>query len=207
MRNSTDEARVLKTYSRFMLNLLTAAPAFVLNSFACLLIADLCAGLLHWAEDTWLAPGHNALLDRWVVEPNIEHHRRPGAIRQGTYWETNGVTIAIAGAIAAILAACGVHAWEAYLTVFIGSQSNQLHAWAHTSNPPRLVAWLRNVHLLQSAAEHALHHRRPYGIRYCTTTNLLNPLLDGIGFWRALEWLACQLGAKVYRATPARAGY
>ncbi len=190
-----------------MTNLLLAAPGVALHILECLLIADFGAGLLHWAEDTWLAPGRSALLDRWIVEPNIEHHRRPGAIRQGTYWETNAVTVCISAALAALFAAGGVHAWEAYLVLLIGSQSNQLHVWGHTANPPRLIAWLQRIHLLQSASEHALHHKRPYGVRYCTTTNLLNPLLDGIGFWRALESVGGCLGARVQRATEARYGY
>ena len=91
--------------------------------------------------------------------------------------------------------------------LLIGSQSNQLHAWGHTANPPPPIAWLQRIHLLQSASQHALHRKRPYGIRYCTTTNLLNPLLDGIGFWRGLEWAAGCVGAKVYRASEARHGY
>lgn len=190
-----------------MTNLLLAALGVALHAFECLLIADFCAGFLHWAEDTWLAPGRNALLDRWIVEPNIEHHRRPGAIRQGTYWETNAVTICISAALAALFAASGVHAWEAYLVLLIGSQSNQLHAWSHTANPPPPIAWLQRIHLLQSASEHAVHHKRPYGVRYCTTTNVLNPILDGAGFWRALESVAEFFGAKVYRATEERHGY
>jgi len=79
--------------------------------------------------------------------------------------------------------------------------------WGHCANPPRPVRWLQRLGVLQPAAHHAVHHRRPYGVRYCTTTTFLNPILDGIGFWRRLEWAGEQLGAHVCRATPARGGY
>jgi hypothetical protein len=44
-------------------------------------------------------------------------------------------------------------------------------------------------------------------MRYCTTTVFLNPLLDGLGFWRGLERIGEMFGAHVYRATPIRDGY
>jgi hypothetical protein len=193
-----------------MLNLLSAFIAtlnIAVGLFSCLLVADFLSGLLHWYEDTWLAPGRSALLDRIIIEPNIDHHRRPGGIREGSYWVNNAVCIALTVAAGGVLAACGVHAWQPYVVLAIASQSNQLHAWAHTSNPPAPIAWLQRTHLLQSAREHAVHHRRPYAQRYCTTTNMLNPLLDRARFWYGLEWIGERLGARVVRATPARQGF
>lgn len=190
-----------------MTSLLTTTVLTALEIAGCLLAADFLAGLLHWVEDTYLVPGRNALLDRLIVQPNIEHHRKPGGIREGTYWETNCVTIAICAVAAAVCAAFRVHGWEVYFTLLVGSQSNQFHAWSHTSNPPRAVAWLRKIKLLQSAKSHAVHHKAPYGVRYCTTTPLLNPVLDGIGFWRGLERILERFGVKVVRATQARGGY
>ena len=116
-----------------------------------LLAVDLITGILHWAEDTWTAPGASRLLDQWVVNDNIEHHRRPGTIRAGSYWQTNRVCIALAACAAVLLAVCGVHVWQAYLIVFFASQSNQVHLWAHTSRPPRVVGWLQGIGLFQSA--------------------------------------------------------
>jgi len=190
-----------------MLNTLIETAAVVAKAFGCLLTADFIAGVLHWGEDTWLAPGTSAFLDRHLVEPNIEHHRRPGAIRDGTYWETNSVCIILAVAVALSCALAGVACWEVYLTLLIASQSNQIHAWGHTANPPAIVAAFARIGIVQTASYHAVHHKRPYGVRYCTTTNYLNPLLDAIGFWRGLEWLIERLGATVQRATQARGGF
>jgi ubiquitin-conjugating enzyme E2 variant len=66
---------------------------------------------------------------------------------------------------------------------------------------------LQRIGLLQSTKHHAQHHVRPYASRYCTWTNYLNPVLDGIGFWRAAETILVRCGATVMRATPARGGY
>lgn len=177
------------------------------RAFGCLLAADFVTGLLHWAEDTWLAPGKSALLDAWVVNDNIEHHRSPGKIRAGHYWLTNRVCIVMAAAAAALCFAGGVRSWEVYLVLALLSQSNQIHLWGHTSRPPRIVALLQRLRLLQSAKHHAKHHKSPYAVRFCTMTELLNPLLDAAQFWRALEALAVPCGATVRRATPARSGY
>ncbi|HTW83988.1 MAG TPA: fatty acid desaturase CarF family protein [Candidatus Sulfotelmatobacter sp.] len=137
------------------------AATIVLHACICLLAADFLAGVVHWAEDTWLRPGISPLLDKWVVLPNLEHHQRPGGI----------------------------------------------HYWGHCGTPPRAIALLQRLGVLQPAAHHALHHKRPYGVRYCTTTTFLNPVLDRIGFWRGLERIAERCGARVHRATPARGGY
>jgi ubiquitin-conjugating enzyme E2 variant len=189
------------------LNLLSSVAIDVVSAFGCLIAVDLLSGLIHWLEDTWTAPGRSALLDRWVVTDNIEHHRRPGTIRAGRYWQTNRVCIVLAASVGAVLLLCGVHAWQAYVIVLLASQSNQIHLWAHSANPPRLIAWLQRLGVLQSAAHHAEHHKRPYASRFCTVTNYLNPLLDRIAFWRGLEWCVRRCGVTMHRATPARQGF
>ena len=177
------------------------------SGIACLFAVDFITGVVHWAEDTWTALGRSKLLDTYVVRDNIEHHRKPGGIRGGTYWETNRVCIALASMIACVLLLFRVHAWEAYAIVLLASQSNQVHKWAHCANPPRAIRALQRCGILQSAAHHAEHHKRPYASRFCTTTNFLNPLLDATRFWRGLEWLIERCGARVQRATAARQGY
>jgi ubiquitin-conjugating enzyme E2 variant len=177
------------------------------SSVACLLAVDFITGLLHWAEDTWSAPGKSELLDRWIVRDNIEHHRTPGAIRAGDYWTTNRVCIALGAVAAVVLVLCHVHAWQAYVIVLLASQSNQVHLWAHSATPPRWVSVLQKIGMLQSTAHHAVHHKRPYAKRFCTMTNFLNPVLDGVRFWRGLEWLIERCGVRLQRATPARQGF
>lgn len=190
-----------------MIHMVATAALNVLWVPACFLIADFLTGLLHWSEDTWLAPGKSKLLDAWIVRDNIEHHRMPGAIRAGHYWQTNRVCIAIAAAIAAVLFAFHVHAWQAYFIVFLGSQSNQIHLWAHSSRLPKWVAFLQRAGVLQSRNQHAKHHKSPYAVNFCVVTNYLNPVLESLRFWRGLESIFVSLGATIVRATPARGGY
>lgn len=179
----------------------------VASLFGCLLAVDFISGLLHWAEDTWTVPGRSKLLDAWIVRDNIEHHRKPGTIRAGHYWATNRVCIVLAAIVTGVLLACHVEVWQAYLIVALASQSNQVHLWAHRSDPPRAVAWLQSVGLLQSRRHHGQHHKSPYATKFCTMTNYLNPLLDGTGFWRSLEAILVRCGAAIARTTPARDGY
>jgi ubiquitin-conjugating enzyme E2 variant len=174
---------------------------------ACLFAVDLISGLIHWAEDTWTAPGASKLFDKWVVLDNIEHHRRPGTIRAGHYWATNRVCIALSLFAGGVLMLFHVHAWQAYFIVALASQANQVHLWSHSANPPGLVAFLQRFGILQSPAHHAEHHKRPYASRFCTMTNYFNPLLDEVRFWRGLEWLIASCGVTVRRATAARGGY
>lgn len=189
------------------MDILLAAVSYAACAFGALLAADFLTGIMHWAEDTWLAPGQSPLLDRWITNDNIEHHRSPGKIRAGHYWQTNRVCVILAAVAAAVCAAAGVRVWETYLTLGLLSQSNQIHLWAHTSQPPRIVGVLQRTGILQSAKIHARHHKNPYASHFCTMTAFLNPLLDKTGFWRGLEAIAVTLGAKVYRATAARSGY
>jgi len=189
------------------MSLFIVITSYLGSIIACLLIADFVSGLMHWAEDTWLAPGQSKLLDRYITSDNIDHHRHPGKIRAGAYWATNRVCIALTAVTALVLFFCGIHAWQAYLVLAMLSQSNQVHMWGHSSQPPVPVQWLQRVGLLQSTAHHGLHHKRPYASRFCTMTNYLNPILDGAGFWRGLEAIATLFGATVQRATPARGGF
>lgn len=46
---------------------------------------------------------------------------------------------------------------------------------------------LQSVGVLQSPAHHARHHKDPFASHFCAGTNLLNPVLEAIGFWRGLE--------------------
>lgn len=190
-----------------LMNVLIAIGSYAASIAVSVLIADFITGVLHWAEDTWLAPGGNALIDKYITEDNIDHHRNPGKIRAGNYWATNRVCIALAAIAAVFFLVLQVHAWQVYLVLAILSQSNQIHMWGHSSQAPQWVRFLQRYGILQSPRHHAGHHKSPYAKRFCSVTEFLNPILDRTRFWRALESTAEQFGAKVQRARAARGGY
>ena len=75
------------------------------------------------------------------------------------------------------------------LVVAIGVNANEIHKWAHRSRRQngRLISFFQDVGLLQSAGHHARHHRGSKATHYCVVTNYLNPVLERIRFWAALE--------------------
>jgi hypothetical protein len=66
---------------------------------------------------------------------------------------------------------------------------------------------LQRVGLLQSRRHHAEHHKNPYSVKFCTTTDWLNPILDAVRFWRALEKGLHFCGVPVKRCTAYRKGF
>jgi hypothetical protein len=104
------------------------------------------------------------------------------------------------------VASTGVHAWQAYVTLAIGSQGNQVHEWAHLSDRAASVRWLQSLGIMQSRS-HRKHHASPYAVRFCALSDDLDPVLDGIGFRRGLERAAVTFGATVRRGSVARGGY
>ena len=163
---------------------------FALESFGAWLSADLLTGLVHWWEDAY-AQADWPVLGPLVAEPNLQHHRDPRAMTRLSWWRNIDVP-----ALAALLALAGLHAvhllrWPVALTLILAGLTNLVHRWAHqtpTENG-RVITWLQARGLLQSRAQHALHHRWPRKTHYCPLTNLLNPVLERIAFWRRLERL------------------
>jgi hypothetical protein len=173
----------------------------------CVLVVDFLSGIFHWWEDTYLSTCSPAWLKRWIVAPNIEHHTTPQAMTRGTWLDRNRVLMFACWMIGLAIGAAGIADWRAYFVLVLGSQANEVHNWAHRRDVPRAVRWLQLAGILQSRRHHAFHHRSPYAARYCTVTNFLNPVLDGIRFWRALEAAIALFGARPLRATAARGGY
>lgn len=172
------------------------------------LLADFISGVIHWLEDTYGKPGmFKGILDKHVIYPNIAHHQYPYKITSGTYYQTNSVSILIASTVAAILFIGHLGTWKLYLLIAVASQFNQIHKWAHSQSPPKLIAFLQSLGILQSVRHHAVHHQRPYATKYCTFSNFLNPILDTVRFWRLLENLGKHFGLKVRRNTTFRNGY
>jgi ubiquitin-conjugating enzyme E2 variant len=170
----------------------------ILTALACVFVADFLSGLLHWLEDAYGRPEW-PLIGRLVTQPNILHHYDPRHFTRHSWFQSSWLLILLASVGVLAGWGMGVLDWRVWLVAIIGANANQIHKWAHrtpTENG-RLVTLLQHSGVLQSAAHHAQHHRRPKNTHYCAITNLLNPLLDGVRLWGGLEWL-------VFRTTGVR---
>ena len=81
--------------------------------------------------------------------------------------------------------------WQLILFVAIGVNGNEIHKWSHLprKNRSAVVLMLQDAGFLQSAKHHRGHHVGSKDSHYCVLTNVVNPVLDGIRFWRGLEWI------------------
>lgn len=165
-----------------------------LEALGAWLLADFLTGLVHWWEDAY-ARAEWPLLGPLVAEPNLLHHRDPRAMTRLPWWRNIDVPV-----LAALLALTGLHAlhllrWPLALALVLAALTNLVHRWAHQTpaeNGP-VITWLQAKGLLQSRGQHARHHRWPRKTQYCPLTNLLNPVLERVGFWRRLERLILRL--------------
>lgn len=178
----------------------------MIEILACIIIADFITGLVHWAEDSYATPVYEPF-DDLVVHPNILHHADPMHFTMGDVWHRNYHTFGLAAVVCAILYPFGLLTWQVGLTAFLASMGNEIHAWSHKRPKNTLIRLLQDMKLLISPEQHAKHHRKPYDKCYCTITNWVNPILDGLHFWRALEWIIGLFGVKVKRLSPERGGY
>ena len=172
-----------------------------LEAVAVLAVVDLASGFFHWLEDTFWSED-TPVLGRWVVTPNVLHHRSPAAFVDKSWLESSWDLVAFGACI--VGAAWGLHCltWHVWVFALVGANANQIHKWAHVPRQrlPWAVGALQRVGVLQSAAHHAAHHRGEKNTAYCVITPWVNPVLDRLGVWRGLERLVVRRGAAPRRA-------
>ena len=154
-----------------------------------LLLVDFISGLVHWAEDTF-GTETTPVIGPWIVAPNVLHHRDAGAfVSKG--WLASSWDLALVGvAVIAVALMIGHAVLAVWLFAIAGANANQIHKWNHApGHAPWFVRGLWKSGLLQRPAHHARHHAAAKNTSYCVVTPFVNPVLDGLGFWRALERL------------------
>lgn len=165
-----------------LLVLLAALPA-----------ADFVSGLVHWLADSW---GHEEM--PWVgprlLKPFRVHHRTNVPLLECATLECLGDTamIQVPPLLGLLLVpptgVAGVLTCVIACTALVSLPTNLIHQWAHAPEPPPLARWLQRYGLILSKEAHDRHHRAPHTVAYCVTFGWLNPLLDALRFFRALEW-------------------
>lgn len=161
--------------------------------------ADFLSGLLHWFADTW-GSAAMPLLGRRVLHPFRVHHANPADILDRGFVDLNGdVALVTAPVLATTLwipfdADWGAAAWQYLMSICTaGLFTNQIHQWAHSPTPPRLVRFLQTCRLILRPQMHCSHHDAPYDSHYCITTGWCNPVLEKLGFFVRLEHLITTL--------------
>ena len=151
--------------------------------------AEFAAGAVHWFEDAYVRED-TPLIGRFVARPNIVHHHYPRYMTRHNWWQSSWDLCLLSALVVLIAWACGALNREVWLFAILAANANEFHKWAHRTkkeNGP-VITFLQKIGLLQSAQHHALHHTDPKNSHYCTMTNFLNPVLDGIRFWDGMEW-------------------
>lgn len=171
-------------------------PALALAALAGVCAADLATGATHWLLDTFFdesTPGIGPAL----VRAFREHHREPGAIAGRGFLEVTGYNaLGVSPLVWSTLPLAPRFGFELAPTLLlafglaaaaVAFASNSLHRWAHAREVPRAVRWLQRRGVILSPEAHALHHRGAHDRAYCVATGWVNPVVDGLGLFRALE--------------------
>lgn len=161
------------------------------------LIADLMGGVVHWLEDRVLTE-RTPFLGSTIVAPNRRHHREPMAFTAGSIVERNGTTWLTAGILALLWVVLLGPSLVWFAAMIGGAVSSSVHFLTHQPRRAnRAVRICQEIGLVQSSAHHAGHHRPPSDRRYCPLTGWVNPIVDGLGLWRALEHALRAIGIPV----------
>jgi hypothetical protein len=168
----------------------------ILTGLTAYLATDLMSGVGHWAGDTL---GHERIwfVGKNFIRPFREHHVDQKAITRHDFIETNGnncIVLTPPLGLALTLMPSDesfgffTATFVAFITLF-GVATNQFHKWAHADHPPAIARPLQRWGLILSPRHHEIHHTIPHDKHYCITVGWMNPVLNGLRFFRTAEWL------------------
>jgi ubiquitin-conjugating enzyme E2 variant len=166
---------------------------------AAMFFADFACGVIHWIADTWGSESIPVFGPRFL-RPFRLHHINPDDFLRRNFIDTNGdvALIAIVFLLSAFLIPLD-NTFGRLVAVFLVASSacalptNQVHQWAHMSDPSPWVCWLQQRGVLLSQEQHHIHHTAPYATNYCITTGWCNPALTASNFFPAFEWVISRL--------------
>ncbi len=162
----------------------------ILQFFATIYVAEFAAGFVHWFEDAYIR-NDILLIGRFIGRPNTVHHHYPRYMTRNSWWQSSWDLVLLAAALVVGAWWAGLLTWHVWLFAVLVANANEFHKWEHRTRKEngRLISFLQDIRILQTGEHHARHHTDPKNSHYCTITNFLNPVLDGVRFWDGLEWL------------------
>jgi ubiquitin-conjugating enzyme E2 variant len=160
----------------------------VVKIVASVVIADFLSGFFHWLEDAY-GQEDWPITGNLITKPNILHHHDPRYFTRYSWLYSARVLLVMGAIVLALAYMFGFLNGMTVLVVLVGINANEVHKWAHRTKAEngRVITFLQQAGLLQSAAHHATHHTDPKNTYYCVLTNFLNPVLEWLGLWAALE--------------------
>jgi ubiquitin-conjugating enzyme E2 variant len=166
-------------------------------------IADIIAGIFHWWQDRYLTKNNKSKLIAAINAANDLHHEKPGEMAKYSFWFTVNTTATWAWPLAILMFYLNAPI-VITLSLFFGGFANQIHKWSHT--PKNKLHWIirltQSTGLFISHEHHAMHHYSRAKVidkenttdKYCPMTDYMNPILDHIKFWAALEYIVSLFG-------------
>lgn len=180
----------------------------IFQVFLLWITADFVTGIIHWWEDTYGNPDW-PLIGKYVVSPNLVHHRQPNKMLEGSYWNRINTSFFAAAMVGSIFWWFGIRSWQMVVCLLFCVQGNEIHAMSHRPDKlnGRLILFFQKTGILQSKKEHRWHHKAPYETNYCVMSDFINPILNRIEFWRMMECFILKFfKIEVLRASSARGG-
>lgn len=162
----------------------------LLETLLTVFCAELIAGMVHWFEDAYVRED-TPVVGRLLGRPNVIHHHYPRYMTRNSWWQSSYDLVIFAACIVAAAWIAGMLTWQVWLFAVLSANANEIHKWSHRNrreNGP-VISWLQDAGILQTPKHHLIHHKDPKNSHYCIMTNHLNPVLDAIHFWQALEWV------------------
>jgi len=183
---------------------------YIIQVLLLILLSDFITGHIHWWEDAYGNPNWKFLgVGKYVVLPNLEHHKYPRKLIEGTLWER----IKISFFTSLFLMLCvyllfGKLNWQTIFCLLYSAFANEIHAMSHRTDKEngKIICFIQKTGLIQSRRVHGRHHTSPYNINYCVLTNYLNPILNKIKYFDKIEWLIALFGIKPLRGSDLRNG-
>ena len=150
-------------------------------------LADFVSGFFHWLEDVYAKPG--MLFIHQIAVDNELHHTRPREFLKKNWLESSWDVGLVSIFLMTIAWWTNTLTWPIVLFVVLSTNANQIHKWAHQNSKENnaVVRFLQKYYVLQTTRHHAKHHSKEKNTHYCVITNLLNPVLEKVNFWRQLE--------------------
>lgn len=166
----------------------------ILQIVGIVFLAEFIAGVVHWLEDAYIRE-YTPIVGKLVGIPNVIHHHYPRLIAKHSWWHSSWDLFLLSAMFVLGFWLCGLMCWQVILLATLTTNANEFHKWEHRTRKENgaIISFLQDIYILQTPKQHARHHTDPKNTDYCTTTNLMNPVLNRIKFWSGLEYLLAKI--------------